>query len=147
MFTSYYSYFFFFSSRRRHTRSLRAWSSDVCSSDLRLARVAEPQVTRRDDVDRERVAACVEPARRPGPRAPHHPEDAVGREVVALDEREVRREVAEQRHDGRLALRLALGEEKVVAPHPEALGVGDREMDVLDGVAAQLGERDAEERR
>src|SRR5207247_3165099 len=26
----------FFSSRRRHTRSTRDWSSDVCSSDLRL---------------------------------------------------------------------------------------------------------------
>src|SRR5215211_8881435 len=31
---------FFFSSRRRHTRSLCDWSSDVCSSDLVLARVA-----------------------------------------------------------------------------------------------------------
>src|SRR3712207_9573018 len=32
---------FFFSSRRRHTRYWRDWSSDVCSSDLRLvARVA-----------------------------------------------------------------------------------------------------------
>src|SRR5204862_4120169 len=28
---------FFFSSRRRHTRSLRDWSSDVCSSDLQCA--------------------------------------------------------------------------------------------------------------
>src|SRR2546429_4255539 len=28
--------FFFFSSRRRHTRCSRDWSSDVCSSDLRL---------------------------------------------------------------------------------------------------------------
>src|SRR5271170_5607618 len=28
------SFFFFFSSRRRHTRSTRDWSSDVCSSDL-----------------------------------------------------------------------------------------------------------------
>src|SRR6266496_1390220 len=28
--------FFFFSSRRRHTRSLRDWSSDVCSSDLAM---------------------------------------------------------------------------------------------------------------
>src|SRR5438874_144040 len=28
------SLIFFFSSRRRHTRSLRDWSSDVCSSDL-----------------------------------------------------------------------------------------------------------------
>src|SRR6266496_125414 len=31
-----WSHSFFFSSRRRHTRSLRDWSSDVCSSDLRL---------------------------------------------------------------------------------------------------------------
>src|SRR5699024_3331789 len=30
---------FFFSSRRRHTRSKRDWSSDVCSSDLAYARV------------------------------------------------------------------------------------------------------------
>src|SRR5690349_5466950 len=30
---AYYVHFFF-SSRRRHTRSLRDWSSDVCSSDL-----------------------------------------------------------------------------------------------------------------
>src|SRR2546421_2743514 len=29
-----YCTFFFFSSRRRHTRSDRDWSSDVCSSDL-----------------------------------------------------------------------------------------------------------------
>src|SRR5207249_9724524 len=29
-----YSSYFFFSSRRRHTRSKRDWSSDVCSSDL-----------------------------------------------------------------------------------------------------------------
>src|SRR5579871_4056509 len=33
-------FFFFFSSRRRHTRSLRDWSSDVCSSDLPEARMA-----------------------------------------------------------------------------------------------------------
>src|SRR5438105_15911938 len=31
-------FFFFFSSRRRHTRSTRDWSSDVCSSDLHLRR-------------------------------------------------------------------------------------------------------------
>src|SRR6266536_5321620 len=30
-------FFFFFSSRRRHTRSTRDWSSDVCSSDLQRA--------------------------------------------------------------------------------------------------------------
>src|SRR5437868_14032773 len=32
--------FFFFSSRRRHTRSKRDWSSDVCSSDLVTSPVA-----------------------------------------------------------------------------------------------------------
>src|SRR5207249_6849720 len=31
---SLYILLFFFSSRRRHTRSKRDWSSDVCSSDL-----------------------------------------------------------------------------------------------------------------
>src|SRR5699024_2373399 len=34
---------FFFSSRRRHTRSKRDWSSDVCSSDL-----GEPELLRCD---------------------------------------------------------------------------------------------------
>src|SRR5699024_6646840 len=33
---AFFFFFFFFSSRRRHTRSKRDWSSDVCSSDLRL---------------------------------------------------------------------------------------------------------------
>src|SRR5438874_9988275 len=34
----FFFFFFFFSSRRRHTRSLRDWSSDVCSSDLSTRR-------------------------------------------------------------------------------------------------------------
>src|SRR2546430_7896091 len=33
----YLLFFFFFSSRRRHTRFDCDWSSDVCSSDLKLA--------------------------------------------------------------------------------------------------------------
>src|SRR5207249_5440980 len=33
------SFVFFFSSRRRHTRSKRDWSSDVCSSDLEASLV------------------------------------------------------------------------------------------------------------
>src|SRR3989442_15250617 len=37
--------FFFFSSRRRHTRCGRDWSSDVCSSDLRIPR--GPKAARR----------------------------------------------------------------------------------------------------
>src|SRR5204862_4141978 len=41
---------FFFSSRRRHTRSLRDWSSDVCSSDLMIDTLcwALPQAVARD---------------------------------------------------------------------------------------------------
>src|SRR5699024_2851793 len=35
--------FFFFSSRRRHTRSKRDWSSDVCSSDLILLSLEEAE--------------------------------------------------------------------------------------------------------
>src|SRR5207249_7547602 len=34
-------FFFFFSSRRRHTRSKRDWSSDVCSSDLILLKLID----------------------------------------------------------------------------------------------------------
>src|SRR6266480_7943590 len=34
--------FFFFSSRRRHTRLTCDWSSDVCSSDLGMARFKTP---------------------------------------------------------------------------------------------------------
>src|SRR2546421_5660905 len=34
--------FFFFSSRRRHTRSDRDWSSDVCSSDLNAESLYDP---------------------------------------------------------------------------------------------------------
>src|SRR6266704_2828670 len=34
--TRFFGALFFFSSRRRHTRSKRDWSSDVCSSDLEL---------------------------------------------------------------------------------------------------------------
>src|SRR6266498_5611108 len=37
----------FFSSRRRHTRSLRDWNSDVCSSDLDAD--AEPRPHRMSD--------------------------------------------------------------------------------------------------
>src|SRR5438093_7409098 len=32
----FFFFFFFFSSRRRHTRLVSDWSSDVCSSDLKL---------------------------------------------------------------------------------------------------------------
>src|SRR5437868_15525455 len=44
--------FFFFSSRRRHTRSKRDWSSDVCSSDLKGYVARNTLEVRVDDVAR-----------------------------------------------------------------------------------------------
>src|SRR2546430_8955737 len=38
-FSVFLFFFFFFSSRRRHTRFDCDWSSDVCSSDLSVARI------------------------------------------------------------------------------------------------------------
>src|SRR5687768_18549404 len=45
---------FFFSSRRRHTRCSRDWSSDVCSSDLALARRGklDPVIGRDEEIRR-----------------------------------------------------------------------------------------------
>src|SRR5215467_2722599 len=40
----YLVFFFFFSSRRRHTRLQGDWSSDVCSSDLKVPGFYPPQV-------------------------------------------------------------------------------------------------------
>src|SRR2546428_6422396 len=50
--------FFFFSSRRRHTRSDRDWSSDVCSSDLLFSLIQFPrweQQRRRDAFEEQKV--------------------------------------------------------------------------------------------
>src|SRR5215213_7818224 len=51
-------FLFFFSSRRRHTRLVSDWSSDVCSSDLRLrpANRALPGGCQRDGAVRRRGA-------------------------------------------------------------------------------------------
>src|SRR2546430_12744558 len=48
-------FFFFFSSRRRHTRFDCDWSSDVCSSDLRLP-AAPARPAPRDPQARARAA-------------------------------------------------------------------------------------------
>src|SRR2546422_8255132 len=55
-------YVFFFSSRRRHTRCSRDWSSDVCSSDLRIRSFADPsspgtEISRRRTLDAYPVKA------------------------------------------------------------------------------------------
>src|SRR5699024_12179056 len=53
-FVFYFTYFFF-SSRRRHTRSKRDWSSDVCSSDLLWRRLEQGrQFSKDSEVSRSR---------------------------------------------------------------------------------------------
>src|SRR5699024_11973959 len=52
---------FFFSSRRRHTRSKRDWSSDVCSSDL--LKISDPAFVRQYNIPfeyqkKERLVYC-----------------------------------------------------------------------------------------
>src|SRR5207249_7484622 len=60
--------YFFFSSRRRHTRSKRDWSSDVCSSDLQGNRRGQgPEDVPRDRrQERALGAPGAYSARRPG---------------------------------------------------------------------------------
>src|SRR2546421_9020829 len=57
---------FFFSSRRRHTRSDRDWSSDVCSSDLRCWWTPSPCYS----VNAPRPTSCAPAPKRPSSRAP-----------------------------------------------------------------------------
>src|SRR5207247_7333905 len=66
-----YVFVFFFSSRRRHTRSTRDWSSDVCSSDLLAAGPACGHRAReqRDRTDRRRGGdGCAARSRSPARR-------------------------------------------------------------------------------
>src|SRR5215469_5194862 len=51
-------FFFFFSSRRRHTISLRDWSSDVCSSDLACAKAGALFVLDEATVQRLSPGGC-----------------------------------------------------------------------------------------
>src|SRR5438105_7056512 len=57
---------FFFSSRRRHTRSTRDWSSDVCSSDLLLGGARHRDGTAECPVGRKRTG-LYKGTRRPWP--------------------------------------------------------------------------------
>src|SRR5699024_2077301 len=52
-----YCSFFFFSSRRRHTRSKRDWSSDVCSSDL-VSSYVYSELCKRDYAHSSRIAGA-----------------------------------------------------------------------------------------
>src|SRR2546428_4727726 len=56
------SLFFFFSSRRRHTRSDRDWSSDVCSSDLLPLHLVILRTARERDVDVIGLSGLITPS-------------------------------------------------------------------------------------
>src|SRR5207249_7198582 len=72
-------YQFFFSSRRRHTRSKRDWSSDVCSSDLLLDQHRRPQLL------------PLEALRRDAGLGPPRHQLVAGRPLAAGDRSEERR--------------------------------------------------------
>src|SRR2546422_5067000 len=54
--------FFFFSSRRRHTRCSRDWSSDVCSSDLKVPSQRCPTCRGSGEVRQEKRLTITIPA-------------------------------------------------------------------------------------
>src|SRR5262249_58442807 len=76
--------FFFFSSRRRHTRLVSDWSSDVCSSDLKVHAAVDTmgnllalKVTPANEQERAQVADLRSEERRVGKEcrsrgAPYH---------------------------------------------------------------------------
>src|SRR5207249_7256287 len=63
IFIFFFLFFFFFSSRRRHTRSKRDWSSDVCSSDLPLCERNAAVDRRAGDLE-EAILRLTGPGRR-----------------------------------------------------------------------------------
>src|SRR5262245_63540830 len=65
---------FFFSSRRRHTRCLSDWSSDVCSSDLRVVRSLRERSLRARNGE-TRTGFALSRAERPLAERADHPED------------------------------------------------------------------------
>src|SRR5207249_7082429 len=64
-------YVFFFSSRRRHTRSKRDWSSDVCSSDLVV--ISSPSNSTWPDVEVRSPVRQLKKVDLPAPFGPIRP--------------------------------------------------------------------------
>src|SRR5207249_5233131 len=83
---------FFFSSRRRHTRSKRDWSSDVCSSDLTRALNQRKQFSSFVILS----GAAKRRSRRTsnffGKKSPAKPEQSSNLEVLRSEERRVGKE-------------------------------------------------------
>src|SRR2546421_7568426 len=83
--------FFFFSSRRRHTRSDRDWSSDVCSSDLVSGVIEDIRIVRRVDGRSGPLHAVLDVLRAlsSGRLRPHHDVSRLPGAAVRSEERRV----------------------------------------------------------
>src|SRR5690349_24560190 len=93
---------FFFSSRRRHTRSLRDWSSDVCSSDLGTGGSRRRQRQGRIKASchtRQRAGTCWPFVFCPWPSTKRSEERRVGKERVARNAAYQRTRRGQQVHD------------------------------------------------
>src|SRR5947209_12188400 len=121
---------FFFSSRRRHTRYWRDWSSDVCSSDLRLVGI-------------EGVAALVDVGRA---HRLAHPEDAAVGLLLAADHPEQRRLAGAVRPDdpddpaARQLEREVVDQDAIAVPLPQVVGLDQR---IAPARARRYGRRQA----
>src|SRR5699024_616567 len=115
---------FFFSSRRRHTRSKRDWSSDVCSSDLAYCQGIENRLGRERDI-------------RFGPRTIDLDILLYGEETVSTDELTV----PHPRMHERAFVLVPLAE---LAPSYSIPKVGERVEDLLEKLpeADKKGVRD-----
>src|SRR5207249_7745847 len=96
----------FFSSRRRHTRSKRDWSSDVCSSDLKQLRTERQQRgqhharNRRPQADAPEAVRCSRAASRfNGLSAAHRPAQAQEQNPQRDQERSEERRVGKEGSD------------------------------------------------
>src|SRR5690606_41060790 len=92
----------FFSGRRRHTRFSRDWSSDVCSSDLRMAGPEDPGLDQLIELANPRLSRiqprALERGRMAqvaglGPNVKHPPTPEIG--TAAMPERSEERRVGE----------------------------------------------------
>src|SRR5699024_11461699 len=105
---------FFFSSRRRHTRSKRDWSSDVCSSDLASAvhqtRPAIACLSLRDT-----ARNCWEPPYRPQPMSTRSEERRVGKECRSR--RSAQHSKKKRAHNENEDMRSKAAESKCVSQH------------------------------
>src|SRR5699024_11939845 len=90
---------FFFSSRRRHTRSKRDWSSDVCSSDLATAYAEAGATIVFNDIKQELVDRGIASYKEKGIDAHGYVCDVTNEEAVQAMVRSEERRVGKECRD------------------------------------------------